>query len=183
MRKSITRTREQGGFGMIELLIAMSVLAIGVLAVFSMFASGMVAIKRASTVTTAAALADTEMERFRAAKYSGIGLADADGNLVVDGADSTYTSDSAYRAVSNPPNALNSAVVLAATSYVPTRNVAGADGKSYRVDTFITWQEVKSASGTAGRKVKLVTIVVRDTGSSARVWARVASSFDESTGI
>ena len=167
---------------MVELLAAMTMLSVGILAVFAMFESGIIQIKRASTVTTAAALADSEMEKFRAIKFTGIGFTDTDANQIVDGADATYRADPAYRAISIPANGTNSSVVLASTTKFPIQNLNGADGKPYRVDTFITWQPVQNSSGTAGRNVKLVTIVVRDT-ASGRVYARVASSFDESTGL
>ena len=190
VRKLSTHARREAGFGMVELLCAMGILSVGILAVFALFESGMIQIKRASTVTTAAALADSEMEKFRAVKYTAIGLVDANSNLVVDGADTTYQGDSAYRAVSSPANGPNSAVTIATTAYQPTRTVTGADGKSYRLDTFITWQSVTGADPdgggpllpASGRNVKLVTLVVRDP-ASLRVWARVASSFDESTGL
>ncbi len=168
---------------MVELLIAMLVMSVGILAVFAMFESSAVQIKRASTVSTAAALADSQMESFRAVKYDTIGLVQTE----VNAADSIYTGDSAFRAVSSPTNETNSTVVLAAcpatpcTDSDPTRTVTGADGKSYRVDTYVTWQTVQNSSGTAGRNVKLVTLVVRD-ATSGRVYARVASSFDQSTG-
>jgi prepilin-type N-terminal cleavage/methylation domain-containing protein len=62
------RIRDERGFGMVELLAAMTVMLVGVLAVFSLFQAGIIQIRRASTVTTAAALADAEMEKFRAYK-------------------------------------------------------------------------------------------------------------------
>jgi Tfp pilus assembly protein PilV len=153
LRNITASARREAGFGMVELLCAMGVLAVGILAVFALFEAGVVNIKRASTITTAAALADTEMEKFRAVKYNVKGLADADANLLVDGADSTYQGDAAYRAVSSPANQLNSAVVLGSTTYSPTRTATGADGKSYRVDTYMTWHAVQNASGRPGRNV------------------------------
>jgi hypothetical protein len=63
-----------------------------------------------------------------------------------------------------------------------TKTVTGADGRSYKVDTYITWKQITSAGSTAGRLVKLVSIVVRDNASPYRVWARVSASFDEGTG-
>ena len=79
----ILRTRRQlpsneAGFGMIELLIAMSIMSIGILAVFALFQTGMVTIRRASTISTAAALADSEIEKFRALKYTVVGLDDSE---------------------------------------------------------------------------------------------------------
>ncbi len=71
------RMRDEQGFGLVELLAAMMVLMIGILALFAMFESGIRQIKRASTVTTAGALADREMENFRAIRYDSIGLPDS----------------------------------------------------------------------------------------------------------
>jgi prepilin-type N-terminal cleavage/methylation domain-containing protein len=168
--------RDEGGFGLIELLIAMTVLVIGIMATFAMFESGIRHIKRASTVTTAAALADAEMENFRAIRYTAIGLDDDHVDAAV-ASSPPYADDPAY-----PVSAANRVVVPACgsppcTNDVPVRTVTGADGESYRVDTYITWQEV-----TAGEDVKLVTIVVRDADDVNKTWARTASSFHESTG-
>ncbi len=144
VRQIVHRSRSQAGFGMIELIAAMMVMAIGVLAVFAMYHSSMTQLRRASTISTAAALADTEMENYRALEYESIGLASSD----VGAADSTYTGQSggAYLAISSPTNQVSSTVVVTkcpgtpCTNSVPTRTATGADGKSYRVDTYITWQ-------------------------------------------
>ena len=52
---------------------------------------------------------------------------------------------------------MNACGTAPCTTKVPVQTLTGADGKSYRVDTYVTWQTV-----AAGRAVKLVTIVVRD---------------------
>jgi type IV pilus modification protein PilV len=182
------RRRASGsdGFGMIELLAAMIVMAIGILALFAMFHSSSTQVRRAAITSTAAALADSQMERFRAVRYDTIGLAAED----VATADSVYTgqSDGAYKAISSPQNQVNSTVVVAkcpatpCTQTVPTAQVTGADGRAYRVDTYITWKPITNQAGVSGRDVKLVTIVVREV-STNRVWARVSSSFDELSGV
>jgi hypothetical protein len=239
---------------MIELLAAITVLVVGLLAVYAMFQTSMMQIRRASTVTTAAALGDTEMEKYRAIKYESLGLDEA----AVATTDSTYKADSAYRADSSPTTTLAAAIstsqtsitVASATGFptvvpylvkvddevllvdagagtttwtvkraqagtvaathaaaaavtqkqrthvaacgtqpctnmVPSKTVAGADGKNYRVDTYVTWRRVGNSAtpSSAGRLIKLITVVIRDTASPYRVWARVSSSFDESTGL
>lgn len=186
LRRIRSRARPQAGFGMIELICAMVVLSVGILAVFAMFHSGFMQVSRASKVTTAAALADTEMEGYRAITYATIGLTSS----AVGAADSTYLNSSggAYLAISSPVNQVNSTVVVAGcpatpcTSSVPTKTVTGADNRSYRVDTYMTWAAITNSSGVSGRNVKLITIIVRDSATS-RIYARVASSFDESTGL
>ena len=83
---------------MIELLAAMTVMLIGIFATFAVFQAGIVQLRRASTVTTAAAAADAEMEKFRAIRFDSIGLA----NTAVVAADATYKGDSAYKADTAP---------------------------------------------------------------------------------
>jgi prepilin-type N-terminal cleavage/methylation domain-containing protein len=165
--------RDEAGFGLIELMIAMTVLAVGILALFAMFESGIRSITRASTVTTAGALADKEMENFRAIRYDAIGLPDS----LVLAAATPYSSDPAYSSNASTRVALSACGTSPCTTKVPVQTLTGADGRSYRVDTYITWQTVGS-----GRGVKLATIVVRDGTDVTKVWARTASAFDESTG-
>ena len=236
---------------MIEMVAAMSILVIGLLAVFTMFQSGIIAVQRAGYQTTAAVLADTQMEQFRAIKYESIGLA----NAAVDAADAVYTADVAYSVGSTATTSLASSMTASTTTMsvassagfptsngfrvkvnyeivrvtggagtatwtvkrgldgtvatthssstpvsvvqrvdvnscgsapcttlVPTTNVTGADGRKYRVDIYATWAEVMNSGGATGRAVKLMTVVVRDQAAPYRVWARVASTFDISTG-
>jgi prepilin-type N-terminal cleavage/methylation domain-containing protein len=178
--RSRLRPRNDEGFGLIELMIAMTVLAVGILALFAMFESGIRSITRASTLTTAAALADKEIESFRAIRYVDIGLPDG---LVSSAASAAppYSSDSAYRSPAGTTAGTRVALAACGTSpcstKVPVQTLTGADGRSYRVDTYVTWQAVGS-----GRLVKLVTIVVREANDPTKTWARTASAFDLSTG-
>ncbi len=233
------------------MLCALVVLSVGVLAVVAMFQSGVVQLRRASTLTTAGAIAESRMEKFRELTFDALGVPDS---LAV-AADATYKGDLAFAADTAPMTTLASPlaatttsltvtsasgfpaaapfrvklgaeVVLvsrgagttqwtvtrgvdgtAAASYpagtslvlkqrvavtacgsppctniVPTTTVTGADGRSYRVDTYATWRTVAAGSAT-GRQVKLLTVVVRDAASPAKVWARASSSFDEATGL
>lgn len=172
--RSTTSRSNEAGFGLIELLIAMTILVIGILALFAMFESGIRSISRASTVTTAGALADREMESFRAIRYNAIGLPDDQ----VLAAAAPYSSDAAYQANASARVVVPSCGTAPCTTKVPVQTLSGADGMNYRVDTYVTWQTV-----APGRGVKLVTIVVRDGDDVTKVWARTASSFDESTGL
>jgi len=168
------RVRDESGFGLIELTAAMIVLLVGILAMFAMFESGIRSATRASTVTTAGALADREMENYRAISYDSIGLPES---LVLAPPPTPYSTDPAYQASASSRVALAACGTAPCTTKVPVQTLTGADGRSYRLDSYITWQTVG-----AGRGVKLVTIVVRDSADVAKVWARTASSFDQSTG-
>jgi type II secretory pathway pseudopilin PulG len=172
------RLRSEQGFGLIELLMAMVMLNIGILAVVAAFNSGIFALNRASRVTTASALADQQMERFRALTYPAIALDTSS----LSGVDNTYKCDSALGV--SCPNTTSGEISTACSGSplpnecVPSRSVIGADRKNYRVDTYIT-----SGTPTGGRALKVVTVVVRDGSKlSARPLYRAASTFDQSTG-
>jgi len=159
--------RREGGFGLIELLLALTMLNIGLLAVVAAFSSGIVSLNRASRVTTAAVLADGQMELYRALTHDSIRLEPSS----IPGS-APYTTDTAYNASQvtascpGPPNECNA-----------SRQAVGADGKDYRVDTYIV-----SYTPAGGRAVKKVTVVVRDWNNLTTTYARQISTFDESTG-
>jgi hypothetical protein len=245
---------------MIELLAAMTIMVVGLIAVFALFQTGIVTLRRASTITTAAAIADAEMERFRAVKYSTLGL-DSDHTCPsgCSAADAVYRAHAAYRADTAVTTTLSGNVTAAATSLgvsgatgfpasaefrvkigselllvsavsgltwtvkrgqdgtvpaaystgatvtlkervdvagcsdpgppspcttlLPTKPATGADGRDYRVDTYVTWSTVTNDAGAPGRAVKQITVAVRDLAAPNRTWATVTSIFDESTGL
>jgi Tfp pilus assembly protein PilE len=172
------RPRSEDGFGLVELLMAMVILNVGILAIVAAFNSGMLALNRASRISTASALADAQMELYRALTYSSIAL----DSTALGSVDSTYTCDSALGG--SCPNSTSGEVTTTCSGSPlpnqcnPSRTVTGADRKSYRVDSYIT-----TTTPFGGRSVKLVTVVVRNTNAlSARPLARIASTFDQSTG-
>jgi type IV pilus modification protein PilV len=162
----VRRLQQEGGFGLIELVIAMTILAIGILALVAGLSSAYVSLRRASTQQTASALADQTMERFRALRYADIAL-----NTSLS-TDSIYTGDTAYSGT------VVSGCSTTAVECTPMRSaVAGADSRTYRVDTYIRYD-----TPTGGRQLKKITVVVRSAnGSSA--YARVQSTFDKCTGL
>jgi len=145
----------------------MTMLNIGLLAVVAAFSSGIVSLNRASRVTTAAVLADGQMELYRALTYSAIRLEPSS----IPGI-APYTTDLAYSgsqvtaSCAGPPPECNA-----------SRQITGADGKSYRIDTYIV-----STTPTGGRPVKRVTVVIRDYNNLSLTYARQVSTFDQSTG-
>jgi len=66
------RAGDESGMGLVELLVAMLVLAIGIFALVAGFSSGFGAINRAGKTSTAGTLADQQMEAFRGGPYSAI---------------------------------------------------------------------------------------------------------------
>ena len=172
------RLRSEAGFGLIELLMAMVILNVGILAIVAAFGSSQFALNRASKISTASSLADTQMELFRALTYNAIAL----DTTSLGSVDNTYKCDVALGA--SCPNSTSGEITTTCSGSplpnqcIPSQSVTGADRKNYRVDTYIT-----TTAPTNGRSEKLVTVVVRDANNlSGRPLARVGSTFDQSTG-
>ena len=169
----LTRLRGEKGFGLLELLMAMTMLSIGILALVAAFNSGTIALERAGRTATASALADAQMERYRALTYGAIQL---DQNAV-NGTDTTYRNEAVLAG-----NIANDVTTSTGCSGVPpecnpSRTLTGADRHTYRLDTYVTY-----TTPPTGRQEKLVTVVVRGTTSPYPTYAREQSTFDQSTG-
>jgi Tfp pilus assembly protein PilV len=177
------RARDESGFGMLELLMAMVMLNVGILAVVAAFSSGNSALARANRISTAGALADKQMEMYRGLKYSNILFTTSEWNAAI--ADSTYTGDSVYQTNMASPPAPKALVATASScpTSVPTAacdpsyTVTGADHRSYRVDTYLYYD-----TPSYGNQLKTVTVVVRNSDDLTRTFARVTSTFDPSVG-
>jgi Tfp pilus assembly protein PilV len=153
--------RDEQGFALVEMLIAIIVINVALLAILLSLTSGVASLRRSAEVSTASAVADKQLERYRALAYTSIYL----DTTSLAATDSTYQGDSAYSA--SQVNQACSPLVAACT---PSQTLTGPDGRSYRVDTYIV--SVTPAGGTA---VKQVTVVVRRVGTTGTL-ARVVST-------
>ena len=180
-----TRLRSERGFGLIELLMAMTMLNIAILALVAAFQGGSFALKRSGKISTASTLADQQMEIFRLNQYAAIYL-DTPAEATARGV-STYNCDTALGGCAGGMTQVT-ATCTALTGETgsppprcnPSRLVFGPDQHYYRVDTYIVMQ-YPTGSATS-RQNKLVTVVVRDGSNVATVLARESSTFDISTG-
>jgi type II secretory pathway pseudopilin PulG len=167
----LARLRAGEGFGFVELIVAMAMLNIGMLALLAAFVSGVTATKRASRVATASTLADTQMELYRALTFGAITL-----DISSVPVSAPYTTDSAYSA--SMVTGTCSGAVSANPQCNASRTVTGPDHGTYRVDTYIVPMTPQD-----GRTAKQVTVVVRDTQKlTGPALARRTSIYDESTG-
>jgi Tfp pilus assembly protein PilV len=174
----LTRARGEEGFGLLELLMSMVVLNVGMLAIVAAVSSGTLAVRQAGRQSTAAAIADVQMERYRALRYTSIFLDTTEaGNA---DADATYRDDVGR----SYPNAMVTATCSGsppADNHLPyecdaTRVLTGPDGQQYRIDTYIHLEQPQPTAST--RQLKRVTVVVRHASDLSRVLARQVSTFD-----
>jgi type II secretory pathway pseudopilin PulG len=171
--------REEGGFGLVELVLALAVLNVVLLALFATFNAGSLALRRASRISTAETMADKQMELYRAQVYSGILLDNTLVNATATTTDATHTGDSSWVSAASQFTTGTCSSTLPECKPIQT-GVAGPDGRTYRIDTYVRALAGTDAP-TSSRGVKRVTVVVRDS-SDGKVLARLTSSFDLATG-
>jgi len=199
----ISSSRDESGFGLIELLIAMVVLQVALLALVGAFGAGSFALGRASKINTAAVMADQQMELYRSMPYDAIGLDTAGAPTT-----GTYIGDTAVCPTGQTPVCGNtgpvnntgtstwSCTAASGTSSVSTyfsanginpctahrlvssgSTPASPDGRSYYVDTYIKYGTLIAGQ----RPAKQVSVVVREDTTSKEL-AVVVSTFDCATG-
>jgi prepilin-type N-terminal cleavage/methylation domain-containing protein len=184
--------RSERGMTLVEVLIAMVVIAIGVTGLVAGLGGGILAVQRSAKATTAGALADKQMEGYRGISFASI----ATDTSTTTAADAVYTGDSAYSSSWKITATCPGTQTTAPYYYCnPSRTVAGGNGVNYRVDSYVSWTcgipgstlggtvTAPTCSGTpASRAVKQVTVVVRDAATASKVLVRVTSTFDALTG-
>jgi type II secretory pathway pseudopilin PulG len=173
LRAAASRARrignEEAGLGLVELIVALGLLAIAISAQLAVFESSYTSLSRANMKGTAVTVADKQMETYRTLPYSCIYLASATG-------DSTYSGDSAYSGSQVTGSNCSPNTTPATSATTASQTVSGPDNRSYRVDTYIV-----STTPSGGRALKNVTVVVREltNGAVGIVLAREASTFDQ----
>jgi type II secretory pathway pseudopilin PulG len=175
----IERLRREDGFGLVELIFAIIVLNIVLLALFATFNAGSLALRRANEKSTAEVIGDRQLELYRAQLYPKIGL--YSGSLP---GDATHQADAANAQAQYADDA-TTGCTASAVECKPTQTLTSAttpaspDGKTYRVDTYVS-QLSGADAPTGGRTIKQVTVVVRR--ADDRVLTRLTSNFDQATG-
>lgn len=169
-----TRLRREDGFGLVELITTMVILNIAIFALFAMLNAGVLSISRASRTSTAAVLAEKQLETYRSLLYQDVGL---HASLVASANDAIHVSDTAEWNGGVQVTAASCNGSLARCQPIRT-GVVGPDNLTYRVDTYI-----RSVTPTNGRATKRVTVTVRrENNLSANPLAKLTAIFDLSTG-
>jgi len=130
--------RQQHGFTLVEVLIALAILGIGIVGVTLLFPAALHDIQRASSATVSAFYADSVIDDLRARGYRGLMAMSPPGQNVVD---IITRADETYRLYEEPDVKLvylvNAATDLYATVVV---NVPLPDGRVERYVTYIARQ-------------------------------------------
>ena len=183
-RRLRRRAADDDGFGLVELLIAMTMLLIAVGALLAVFTSSAASLRRAGQKGTALTLADTQMEKYRTRTFTAVRI---DGTLIptsgtyvtANSTDSTIPP-STNQAVAGQNGDEPCSTVDEPAACLPVQNVTGPDGHTYRVDTYVNYVNndgtLSVRTPASGLNLKRVTVVVRD-GSAGAIMARESSAF------
>jgi prepilin-type N-terminal cleavage/methylation domain-containing protein len=167
MSRVLGRLRaDERGFGLVELVAALSIMSIGILALVAAFNSGALALQRSARVSTATVLAERQLELYRGMTWGQIGLA-------ADSADSLYAANRPF-AQANDLSCADAGL----PECMPIQDVNGPDGRSYRIDTYVVQYDFADQGGSALRPVKVVRVLVRDGSDLSSVLVRQESTFD-----
>jgi len=157
---------DEGGMGLVELLVAMFVLSVALLALAAGYETAAISVHNADKKTVAAKLAATQIELYQSLKVSSIGLDQTTlTNVQTSGSgsyDGTYVSDEAGLTPTGTDHTILGCGTTPQCS--PIQDVTGPENHPYRIETFI--RDVTNAGATGTWKERFVTVIVRDRGAS-----------------
>jgi prepilin-type N-terminal cleavage/methylation domain-containing protein len=191
----LRRLRAEDGMGLIELLAAMALLSIALMALLACFGSTYASLRLSSQKTTASELANSQVELYRALPYASIGLDDATVNDIGDDSSSdynaTYSDDPAlYGAIDtsgvqqpsgtvNDVTIPNCSTVAPSAACAPVQTVTAQDHHSYEIDSYVVDLQTESTTTGVSWTERVVTVVIRNpeaTGDPELL--RISTAFD-----
>jgi|SoiMethySBSTD1v2_1073268.scaffolds.fasta_scaffold1585927_2 prepilin-type N-terminal cleavage/methylation domain-containing protein len=184
LRRLRQRAASENGFGLVELLIAMTILSIAVGALLAVFTSSAVSLRRAGEKGTALTLADTQMEKYRTRTFTAVridgSLIPTSGTYVTANATDSTIPPSTNQAVAGQNGDEDCPTTDEPAACLPVQNVTGPDGHTYRVETYVNYVNNDSTlsirTPASDLPLKLVTVVVRD-ATTGSIMARESSAF------
>jgi prepilin-type N-terminal cleavage/methylation domain-containing protein len=157
IRLVVCRLRGERGFGLVELLVAMTVLSVALFALVGTFTNGYRILTRASTKGAASVLADSAMEAYRGKAYNDITCPSTAPPVTCSSQTASSVGPDGRRY-----NVATSVQMVTATNTDGTSCVSP------------TW------APPCPRRVKVVTVTVTD--ASGHQWSSQRSTFDPLTG-
>ena len=152
--------RSEGGFLTIELMAAIVVITIAVLALMAAYSQSFSSINSSAKTSAAGQLAENQLELYASLPYASVAL-DSATLATTKSSDSTYSTDESGLTGTGSDATISNCGSSAQCS--PVQNLTGSNGKSYKVETFI--RLVANPSVTTWSE-KVVTVIVRDNSAS-----------------
>ena len=170
MRTMLTRLQDERGQGLIELIVAMVVITVAVLALMAAYDEGFVSLHKSARTNAAVTLAETQLELYGALPYASIGLSSSL-LTTAKASDAFYSTDEAALSPTGT-DVTNAGCDTTSAQCLPVQaSIKGSDGRNYRIETFVrdvtqslTCQGVVGSCGSTTERD--VTVIVRDPSAS-----------------
>jgi type II secretory pathway pseudopilin PulG len=193
----IRRLGRNDGQGLIELIVALTILAVGIGAVLTVLTGSALSLQRSDQKGTALTLAETQIELYRNLPYAEIRLDDASWSAapLTNPADPYFTANASQTDVpsgAKTGEVIDTAAGITACAATPppecqaVRTVTGPDHRLYRIDTYVTDVtptdngKPPPAGTPVGNPLRRVTVVVRNAQiASLPILARNSSTFSD----
>jgi hypothetical protein len=170
------RAQNDEGFLLIELIAAMLVLTVALLALVGAYSLGYFAIGASAKTASAGLLANNQLELYQSLPYTSIGL-DATTLTSVQASDPTYSTDEAALPGSGAVDRTISSCGASAQC-LPVQTITGADHKQYKVETFI--RDIANNPSIAARPERVVTVIVRNlSATGSPIVLTMQTAFDQ----
>ena len=171
----LARLRDERGMGMIEMLAAIMVITIALLALMASYDQAFFSLHQAGRKTAAANIAETQLQLYSALPYASVGLSSS---LVTTAkaSDAFYHTDELALTPAGTTEVYNLSCDTSSAQCKPVQTgVTGSDGLTYRVETF-----VRDVAGSGTATERDVTVIVRDPHLSGtpKVYT-VTAAFDQ----
>lgn len=177
----MTRLRlrnDEGGFGIVELVVAVVVITVALLALMAAYDEAFFSLHNSARRTAAASLAEQQLELYDALPYASVGLSSS---LVTTAksSDTYYSSDEAQLSPTGTDVSNSTCTTTVAQCEPVQTSVKGSDGLYYRIETFVrdVTQTLQPSGSTTERDV---TVIVRDPNSAhTPIVFEATTSFDQ----
>ncbi len=169
-----TRAQSEDGFLMIELVAAVLIITVALLALIGAYSLGYFAINSTAQTTQAGLIANNQLELYAAIPYASIGL-DSTTLASVKSTDTYYNTDETALPGSGSDATISSCGSSAQCS--PVQTITGGDHKTYKLETFIRLIANPNVSGSA-RTEKIITVLVRNMSAGGAKVVVMQTGFD-----
>jgi type II secretory pathway pseudopilin PulG len=173
------RLQDDTGMGLVELVVAMFILAVALLALAAGWETAAISVHNASNKTVAAKLAASQIELYQSLKVSAIGLDQTTLTNVQTSGNGSYDADYVADEAALTPTGTDHTIASCGSTpqCLPIQDVTGPENHPYRIETFI--RDVTYAGATGTWKERFVTVIVRDRAATGNpVLYSVTSAFD-----
>jgi prepilin-type N-terminal cleavage/methylation domain-containing protein len=161
-RAAARRLAREDGFTLVELLVAMAVTAVGLMALVSSFDHSRDLVTLAEKTEVASHQAERKVEAILALAYSDVAHASAPADSADPDSPASFVNGGSYQWDQGSTGPQSNAMVVDAAGDVPSAPEAWTDSESRlegEVHSFVTWQSAACQTATCPKRVTVAVTV------------------------